>query len=74
MKLTAKELKEKLILHLKLYRAEVDWYRRYGKHGESRIRQNRDGVNYVIGDWSWNRLYPEKLEFVESAMSRYLSS
>jgi len=43
-------------------RLEVIAYERFGRHPE---RINRfDG--YVVGDFSWNQLHPDKPEFIES--------
>lgn len=51
--------------------AEVSWYRRYGKH-PGRIVRDSHGVEYVIGDWSWNRARRPS-EYIEGAMARALS-
>ncbi len=56
-------------IYLILCAKEVAWYRQHGKH-KDRIRTDRQGVDYVIGDWSWNRLYPERKEFVDEFMEQ----
>lgn len=33
---------------------QVEWYRKNGRFPR-RIRKDKDGKEYVIGDWSWNR-------------------
>jgi len=43
---------------------EIRWYRQFGKYPE-RITKDRSGQQYMVGDWSWNRNYPEKAETVE---------
>jgi hypothetical protein len=43
---------------------EIRWYRQNGKYSE-RIARDGHGQLYLIGDWSWNRNYPEKAETVE---------
>lgn len=51
----------------KLQRLEVQWYRQYGKHANLRIRTNRAGDAYVVGDWAWHR-NGCPAEFIERAM------
>lgn len=34
---------------------QVAEYRRIGQYPDQRIKRDRDGVEYVIGDISWNR-------------------
>lgn len=46
---------------------EVEWYAKHGAYPDERIREDRSGRLYIIGDWSWNRgkrgvLQPEKIE------------
>lgn len=48
--------------------AQVDWYLRYGKYPRERIATDSSGVQYVIGDWAWNRKYPHYYETVEGRM------
>lgn len=55
--------------YAKLAAREVEWYRRHGRYPKSRIVRASDGVEYVIGDWSWNRKNPLRQEWVESQMS-----
>jgi hypothetical protein len=45
---------------------EVEWYKRNGKYPLQRIARCSDGAPYVVGDWSWNRLHPEKHELIET--------
>lgn len=47
---------------------QVRWYRRVGRH-QDRVRRDSHGVEYVVGDWSWNRLYPQRPEFIDSRMA-----
>lgn len=49
---------------------EVIWYRKNGKYPE-RIVTNNQNKLYVIGDWSWNRLYPNKFEEAEKQMKLF---
>lgn len=44
--------------------AQVNWYRRFGRY-PARIRYDGHGVQYVIGDWSWKRVYPDFREHIE---------
>jgi hypothetical protein len=46
---------------------EILWYRQHGKYPE-RITQSRRREFYVIGDFSWNRNYPDKSEVIEPRM------
>lgn len=50
-------------------RAQVEWYRKNGRYPE-RIRREHSGQGeeYVTGDWSWQRLHPDKPETIESLM------
>src|SRR5688572_11553947 len=48
---------------------ELAWYRKHGKYPDNRISQDDYGVEYVIGDFSWNRENPP--EFIEKRMSYY---
>lgn len=48
---------------------EAAWYRRHGRYPE-RVRLTLSGEPFVIGDWSWNRDYPNRREVVEPAMRR----
>jgi hypothetical protein len=43
---------------------EVAWYQIHGKFSD-RITQDSQGVEYVIGDWSWNRHNPDRNEMIE---------
>ena len=47
--------------------AEIRWYNKHGKHPD-RIVLDTSSIPYVIGDWSWNRLRPDREEFVEGEM------
>ena len=47
--------------------AEVAWYRQHGKHQE-RIQLDRAGVEYVIGDFSWNNNRSRPFELIEQRM------
>lgn len=40
--------------YISLCKRQVAWYRQHGRYRE-RITVDRDGVSYVIGDWSWHR-------------------
>lgn len=44
-----------ILTHEAHAQAEVDWYRKHGRYPNTRIVQDSHGVEYVIGDWSWNR-------------------
>lgn len=47
---------------------EVRWYRKFGRFPE-RIKKDSSGIEYVIGDWSWNRSQStEKQEAIEPIM------
>lgn len=50
-------------------RREVEWYLRNGAHGRERIARTKDGEEYVIGDWSWNRETGRSVEFIELRMT-----
>lgn len=52
----------------RIQQLEVEWYRRHGKYRE-RICRDSMGREYVVGDWSWNRLHPEHQEHIEHRMS-----
>lgn len=47
---------------------EVKWCRDNGFN--HRIRVNRDGVEYFIGDWSWNSSVERRPETLEPLMKR----
>ena len=49
---------------------EVIWYGKNGKYPE-RIAKDNNSKLYVIGDWSWNRLYPNKFEEIERQMELF---
>lgn len=54
--------------------AEVEWYRRFGKFPQDRIKRDSTGAHYVIGDWSWNRgNLARSHEIVEPDMKRSIS-
>lgn len=54
--------------------AEVEWYRRFGKFPQHRIKRDSTGAYYVIGDWSWNRgNLARSYEVVEPDMHRSIS-
>jgi hypothetical protein len=46
---------------------EVRWYREHGRYTQERITRDRGGVEYVIGDWSWNR-QGRPAEWIEHAL------
>lgn len=48
--------------------AQVHWYRRFGRY-PVRVRCDAHGIEYVVGDWSWNRLYPDFRERIENQPS-----
>lgn len=68
MKFTPVEQAERHRIYVGICNADVRWYLQHGRYGVGRIRTDRDGVQYVIGDWSWNRLYPNHLEFIDNAL------
>ena len=46
---------------------ELKWYAQHGLYPQERIKEDRNGRLYVIGDWSWNQgkrglLQPERIE------------
>jgi len=44
---------------------EVEWYRQHGRFPERIVRDSK-GIEYVIGDWSWNYTHDnKKREFIE---------
>lgn len=49
---------------------QVAWYQRYGKYPQHRIRRERDGNLYVVGDFSWNRANPAFQEIIEPPMNK----
>ncbi len=50
------------IEYINVCKQEVEWYSLNGKY-RNRIRKDNNGVQYVIGDWSWNRNHmPETIE------------
>lgn len=51
---------------------EVAWYRKHGKYPE-RIVRDSEGNEYVIGDESWNDLFPHKPECVELLMAKEIA-
>lgn len=51
----------------KLCKRQVAWYHAHGKYPE-RIRFDRDGTAYVIGDWSWNKQHPDCFELVDERL------
>lgn len=54
---------------------EVEWYRTNGKYPERIVREHGGkGREYVVGDWSWNRLHPDKPEFIEPQFTRFANS
>lgn len=46
---------------------EVEQYRLYGNYPD-RITRDSSGQEYMIGDWSWNRLPQNKREFFEPVL------
>lgn len=52
----------------------LDWYRTHGKYPSERIVRAHSGTGeeYVIGDWSWNLLHPDKHEVIERQMESSL--
>jgi hypothetical protein len=54
---------------------EILWYRKNGKY-KDRITADSNGDDYVIGDWSWNRMTEnkDKQEFIETDTRVYLGS
>jgi len=47
---------------------EVAWYLKNGAYPAERLIPDKDGLKYVIGDYSWNLKYPENREYVEGLM------
>jgi hypothetical protein len=44
---------------------QVAWYRKNGKHPD-RICKDNEGVEFVAGDWAWNRQNDtSKREYIE---------
>ena len=50
--------------HANQARLELAWYKLNGKYAD-RITKDATGQEYVIGDWSWNRLHPDRVEHFE---------
>lgn len=69
MKRTPEEERRAHATYLNNCRAEVEWYRRYGRHAD-RVRVDGHGVKYVVGDWSWNRNHPDRREHIEDVLLR----
>jgi hypothetical protein len=44
---------------------EVAWYRKFGRYPNHRIRKDFRGQEFVIGDWSWNKMHPKNQEHFE---------
>lgn len=53
----------------KMASVDVAWYRQHGKYPEDRIRRDSSGVEYVIGDWSWERKFPKRPEVIDRKMA-----
>lgn len=47
-----------------LCRVQVEWYRKHGQHPQDRIARCGHGIEYVIGDQSWNHRR-DRQEFIE---------
>ena len=47
---------------------EFEWAKSHGY--DHRIRIDSSGKAFVIGDWSWNRNNPDRLECIEPMMER----
>ena len=54
--------------HRILQASEVAWYFKHGRYPELRIVRDGHGQQYVIGDWSWNRMAVPR-EIIEDSMS-----
>lgn len=52
---------------------QVAWYRRHGKFPAARIVKDKTGAEFVIGDWSWNRMGHVQQEIIEPQMDATLS-
>lgn len=50
--------------YTKMASVDVVWYREHGIHPD-RIVHDSQGVEYVIGDWSWERKYPNRYESID---------
>lgn len=60
------QIRRERVSYLQLCRAQVNWYRQHGKHPKYRIRRDSSGVEYVIGDQSWNaHCAPGNSEYVD---------
>ena len=51
-------------------REEVAWYMVNGLFGRKRIRKDRSGNDYVLGDAAWNGNRFRQREYIEDRMSR----
>ncbi len=56
--------------HIDLQKLEVDWYKNNGKYLD-RIKKDALGREYVVGDFSWEMNFSDRLEFVDILMKRY---
>ena len=58
--------REQTVITMNIKKAEVDWYRKNGKHSD-RITKDSNSEEYMIGDWSWNgaKKNINRQEFVE---------
>lgn len=60
-RLSRQELLEK---YANVNERSVAWYRVNGKYPD-RIHQSSSLGEYVVGDWSWNRNYPDRQEYIK---------
>ena len=44
---------------------ELNWYFRYGKYKERISKDRKTEGTYVVGDFAWNKLHPDKQEYIE---------
>jgi hypothetical protein len=49
---------------------EVEWYKKNGKY-QDRIVKDALGKEFVIGDWSWERNFPDRPEYADILMKKY---
>ncbi len=47
----------------------VQWYRSHGMYLSQRIKRDAGGVEYVIGDQSWNRLNASSQEWIDKTLN-----
>ncbi len=53
----------------KMTSTDVTWYTQNGKY-INRIGVDASDVVYIVGDWSWNRIHPDKYEMVDELLAK----